>query len=390
MPPIVIHPGSADEARDAVHHAVQALAEGQLVVFPTETVYGVAASAARPEAVEGLLAAKQRPSGQVCTLAIDHPDAVLDYAPGLSVVAQRLARRGWPGPLTLVLDTSHPHSLVHQLPEPVQRAVRHQRTCGFRVPDHSHVLEALRLMEAPLVLSSANISGQPDALTAEQAAQALGDRVALVLDGGRSKYALPSSVVRVDTNRVTLLRAGVLTEAAIQRAAGLMVLLVCTGNTCRSPMAQVLLEHQLAQHLNCPLDELEQHGVLVMSAGLAAGTGMPASPEAVDVMRRRGLNLAHHESRPVSEVLVRFADQILTMTAAHRSSLVAQWPEAATKNHLLDPSGGDISDPIGGTVEAYGRCAEQIAAHLPSWLEQLDLASLPVVEPPTTGRACGS
>ena len=390
MPPLVIQPDSPDAARDAVHHAVQALAEGKLVVFPTETVYGVAASAADPEAVEALLAAKRRPSGQVCTLAINHPDAVWDYAPGLSPVAQRLARRCLPGPLTLVLDTHHPQSLVHQLPEPVQRAVRREQTCGFRVPDHAHVLEALRLMESPLVLSSANLAGQPDALTAEQAVQALGDRVALVLDGGRCRYSQPSSVVRVEANRVSLLRIGVLSEAAIRRAASLAVLLVCTGNTCRSPMAQVLLEQQLAQHLNCPLDELEQHGLLVMSAGLAAGSGSPASPEAIQVMQNHGLNLDSHASRPVTELLVRFADCILTMTAAHRSSLVARWPEAAPKTHLLAGDHGDISDPIGGSVELYQRCAEQIAAHLPAWIQQLDRASLPVREPPATGRACGS
>ena len=98
MPPIVIDLRKADDSRDVVHQAVQTLAEGKLVVFPTETVYGVGASACSVEGVERLFEAKGRSTDVPFALAIKSAEEALDYVPGLDRMAQRLARRCWPGP----------------------------------------------------------------------------------------------------------------------------------------------------------------------------------------------------------------------------------------------------------------------------------------------------
>src|SRR5438105_14319783 len=104
MSPVVINVANAEDPRDVVHRAVQALAEGKLVAFPTETVYGLAASALSETAVERLLAVKGRAAGHPLTLAIKSADDALDYVPRLSPLGRRVARRCWPGPLTLVVD----------------------------------------------------------------------------------------------------------------------------------------------------------------------------------------------------------------------------------------------------------------------------------------------
>jgi protein-tyrosine-phosphatase len=255
----------------------------------------------------------------------------------------------------------------------VQKAVAPQSTVGLRVPGHAMVLDVLRMLAGPLVLSSANRSGQPDPLTAQDVLDALGGDVDLVLDDGPCRFGQPSSVVKVTGNKYDILRAGVVPEMTLKRLSSMMVLFVCTGNTCRSPMAEALARKLLAERVGCELEELEDHGIIVGSAGVAAVMGGRAAPEAIRVMSDQGLNIRDHETQSLAETLVRQADVIFTMSRSHRDAILAQWPGAAARTRLLSREGTDICDPIGGPVERYQRCAAQIEAELKVQIEDLEL-----------------
>jgi protein-tyrosine-phosphatase len=111
----------------------------------------------------------------------------------------------------------------------------------------------------------------------------------------------------------------------------------------------------------------------VMSAGLSAMMGARPSPEAVSVLAKMGLQLSDHESQPLTTQLVRHADIIWTMTRSHRQAIVAQWPEASSRAMVLGRDQMDIADPIGGPVEYYQKCAEQIKTELVLRVADLDL-----------------
>jgi len=121
-----------------------------------------------------------------------------------------------------------------------------------------------------------------------------------------------------------------------------VILFVCTGNTCRSPMAEAI-----ARHLLGPKSRVE-----VSSAGVSADNGSPATPEAREAMERMGLSLSGHRSRQLTVAMIRRATVIYTMTEAHRADILAAEPSASSKTFTLDPL-GPVPDPIGAPIGHY-------------------------------------
>lgn len=149
------------------------------------------------------------------------------------------------------------------------------------------------------------------------------------------------------------------------------ILVVCYGNICRSPMAEVLLAEALDRRLG------PGHDVVVSSAGTNAYEGNPASGPGVSVMARRGLDLSRHRARLLTKALIRRAERIVCMTEEHRRSVLALDPEAEAKTITL---GDDVADPMGGSADDYERVAAFIAQRLDPIVD--DLARSPARERP--------
>src|SRR5262245_61397241 len=291
MAPQVLEVAAASDPRDAVHRVVQALVEGKVVALPTETVYIAAASGLSDRAVQRLLSLRQGKLGEPATLAVRSTEEVLDYVPVLQRIGQRLARRCWPGPVTLQLADAHPESAIHRLPARVRDVLIPDSEIRVRVPAHELALRVLRLMAGPVVMIGARRETDADSVTAQDVVARLGDQIDVVLDDGRCKFAQKSSIVRVLERGFDVVRPGVFNEANLKRLASFMIVLVCTGNTCRSPMAEVLRKKRIADRLGCNIQELDDRGVVIMSAGLSAPPGGRSAAEAIQTMQERGLDL---------------------------------------------------------------------------------------------------
>ncbi|MCL5257229.1 MAG: L-threonylcarbamoyladenylate synthase [Chloroflexi bacterium] len=198
-------------SQEAVSEGARLLKEGRLVVFPTDTVYGVGADAFNPVAVESLFAAKGRAGEKAIPLLISSPDLLSKAASELNWAATALASRFWPGGLTIVVPkaTGIPDIVTGGSPN-----------VAVRMPNHPVALDLISLAGGIVAATSANLSGQASPVTAGEAGQQLWGRVDLIIDGGRCPGGVASTVVDISQRPPRLVRSGAVDVDEIEAVLG--------------------------------------------------------------------------------------------------------------------------------------------------------------------------
>ena len=280
---LILDGGLGDAVKLA--HAARLLRAGELVAFPTETVYGLGADARNPEALARLTKAKGRRDGKPYSLLVPSLKAADAAAGGFGRIANKLARDYWPG-LTIVVPRPESHG---------------GGTIGLRLPDHRIARSLIAHCGCPLATPSANKSGGDEPVTAQQVREQLNGEIAAVLDGGPASHGVPSTVIEVQHERqsdgrigesVKILRKGKILPEDLLELARPSLLFVCTGNTCRSPMAAgfCMLEFE-----STPRDRTLPFQVI--SAGTSALDGERADPMAIEAMREVHIDISRHRTR---------------------------------------------------------------------------------------------
>lgn len=331
------------------------LRAGELCVLPTETVYGLAVLPSHAAAVAKARALKGRAAQHPFTWHLARRDDVTRLAAPLEPRTRRLVGRYWPGPLTLVLLAKDGGDSI-----------------GVRQPAHAFTREVIAACGEPLWLSSVNVTGSEPLVDADAICAQFGHDIALVIDDGPSPLGTASTVVQAIGPRLEVLREGILTRDEVLRAAAELTVFVCTGNTCRSPLAEVIARDLTARTLDCAADDVLAFGFAFASAGTSTLDDMPASDGSLEAARDLGLDLSGHRSRVVNPVLLEAATRIFGLSDGHLHALLAEFPQIAEKTMMLRPDQLDIRDPFGGPLEVYRKVRDEIraavAARLPAWL----------------------
>ncbi len=180
-----------------VKKAVSLLKQGKVIIFPTETVYGIGADALNKKAVKKIFGLKKRQKNQPLQILISDMSDVKKFASRVPQKALRLMKKNWPGPMTIIVRKKK------YIPEIVTSGLK---TVGLRMPDHPLTLEIIRALGRPIAASSANISGKKPPKTAKEAAKHFKSGVALVIDGGKCRIGKASKVVDATKKMTTVLR----------------------------------------------------------------------------------------------------------------------------------------------------------------------------------------
>ena len=331
--------GRSSVDAETIRQAAEVLSAGGIVGFRTETVYGLGVNADRLEAVERLYQVKGRPRSKPFTVHIADVEQVDEVVGPVSAVGRRLMKRFWPGPLTIIFSRTD------------------GSTVGVRLPDDEVARALIRQADCPVLAPSANLSGKAPAITADEVLRDFDGKIEAVLDSGRARFGRSSTVVRLVGEDYKIVREGVVSAERLRLAMNVSILLVCSGNSCRSAIAEALCRKILASKLGVGEEAVIEHGYTVASCGTRTTVGRPASVEMRHVAEELGLDLSEHLSRPVTEDLLCSADLIYVMTADQMEVVLKLCPEASGSVALLDPKGRPMADPHGGDMETYRRCA---------------------------------
>jgi tRNA threonylcarbamoyl adenosine modification protein (Sua5/YciO/YrdC/YwlC family) len=356
---LIIH--TPDEIK-ALQQAAHLLDEGALVAFPTETVYGIGCKV-DPKTIQRLNELKNRPIDKHYTLHIGNYEQLAKYVPVMSARARKLVHHAFPGPVTIVFELSEKNlkQLGKSLPAPVMDLLYRDGTLGVRYPAHPVACAILSQTQFPIVAPSANVSGQPPAVNAEQVAGYFEGQIDCIVDVPLrdAAYNKSSTVVKVGQRDIQILRQGAVPAEKIREWTTLRILFVCTGNTCRSPMAAGFCRKYFADILGCSVDELSRFGYIINSAGIAAFEGVPASRDAVEICRQQRIDVTDHRSRPLTLDEIEKSDIIYVMSQSHWENVVRLLPSAKDKCFVLDRT-GDIDDPVGWDRDVYQECFNRI------------------------------
>ena len=343
------HAPSAEEIQNFRSH----LLAGKPIVLPTETVPGVGVFADSADAARALAALKGAPGGRPFSLHLRNLEELKSFIPcpppGLAPWLQRVL----PGPLTVVLPVKW-LDLPFEVPWPA---------LGFRLPGSEAYSRWMDHAPGPVWMTSINPHGQPP-LQGGDLFEWLQERTEIwngLTDEDSPNQGAEASAV-VEFTPTPFWHRG--EDRFVGRMPGMRILCLCTGNTCRSPLAEVLLRQEVAAAWGVPQVELDALGWTIESAGTSVISASPANGNSVAAASEVGLDLSSHRSQNLELALQKPWDLVLGMSATHLGLLPPNTPCA-----LFDPTGGEVPDPFGQEMSIYRLTRDHLQEACLGWAQ---------------------
>lgn len=335
---VIIKINSKDPDFSQIRDIARGAREGKIVAFPTETVYGIGGPMNVQGIRESLIRIKARDEGKPFAYHIGDLAMVDLLGVQRDARFRFLAKMFWPGPLTLLIPN-----------------VRGEKI-GLRYPRQRVTTALISAVGVPFLGTSANLSGKPSPKNADEVMNQIGGQIDYLIDAGPCELGMDSTIVDLSDEKPVIVRAGAEAEAVTRGIQRILdgnyprkkILIVCTGNSCRSPMAAGWLEREFKKKgLSGQIE--------IASSGIGARSGASATTEAILVMKNREIDISSHRSRPCTREDVADADLIIAMGQEHFVFLAGMVPGAKDKIITLG-----IPDPIGMGMMIYEQVIQSI------------------------------
>lgn len=348
--------------------AVETLRKGGVIVYPTDTVYGLGVDINNEKAVNRLYLLKKRDIRNPVPIMVHSVDQIEQLLGALPVNQKNLLKKLLPGKITILLKNTlkKPLQIFKQFdnqPPPLKKI-------GFRIPDYPVCYELIKKFGGPITTTSANISGKGNVLSIPEALAHFGDKLDLILDAGVMASNAGSTVIDFTKDPYLIVRKGEIEISDLKmllpaekfriRRNHFTINFVCSGNICRSPLAEAALKAMVKKTKYKKYIEITSSGTLDI-------TSSPAHKYSIKVAQENDIDLSGHKSKTITPAIVKDSDLIFCMALNHYEFLRQHYPKKRRQivllkqwnreNKLFIPS---IADPIGNDLDFYCNTFKEI------------------------------
>ncbi len=345
---------SDNPEQSVIKKTASVIKSGGIIVYPTDTLYGFGVNIFDHKAMDRLFYLKNRHAGKPISIMVNKLSQIEEIIGDFNKVEYEAATKFYPGKITLLFS--------QKIKNPIPR-LSHLKKIGFRIPDSEFTRQLINEVGFPITTTSVNISTKENVKNVEEIVSIFGDKIDMIIDAGPVKSTMGSTVLDLTSDPPEILRKGDISRSEIVKilkrdvstnySGKFVITFVCSGNICRSPMAEGILKKMLAK-------TKFKNSITVNSAGTFNIAVRPVHINALVMSDKYNLHLDNHHSRHIQARNIREANMIFTLARDHYKYLRSHYPEFINKIFLLKQwkiprnlTNPSIADPIGYDLDFF-------------------------------------